>query len=355
MNRLRRQLAKHLLILAGITVISPDWLADAEPWERLSKVLTKPASIDDATLSHLETIIGCYWYLFYKGASHTLLTGVVGYFHSIISLLHSSHPTSVYKRLCTIATETALLAGRISLDIGNSDAVRGYNQAAFEAVRETGNDALHAVVLGRMTSLPTQNNQPQKVLPLFQEANRLASQSATATSCAWLAANEAEAWANLHEESNCLKALERAATTAIHVRTEDDPYWTNFDRPLMLGFQGICLIRLHQPEAARSALQEGLTLMNTSFARQRSILLIDTAMSYTQQCEIEEACILATQALALLQQICSAMVWKRMSHLWQTMEPWKTLQCVKDLDEYRKTVKPTVFSMLPQSISGELL
>ncbi len=333
MNRSRRQTLQQLFSVTGAAITAPQELLTAEPWERLSRALAKPCPVDEIVLNHLELITESYWQLFYIVASHDLISGVVGHLQTTTSLLQHSQPVSVYKRLCSIASKTALLIGRISFDQSNHVAANNYNKVSFEVALETGNDALRAVVLGRMATIPTNNGQSQIALPLLQEARRLSAQSATLTTRAWLAAKEAEMWANVQEEVACLKALEEAELINNQLTPEEDPYWTNFDRPLMLGFKGVCCLHVHKLEVAQRALHEALATIAPSFARQKSIFLTDLAATFVQQGEPQEASKYLDQALAITAQTKSINSIQRIHQVRLELEPWKMMSCIKQLDE----------------------
>jgi hypothetical protein len=72
-----------------------------------------------------------------------------------------------------------------------------YYKVSVEAAQEAENNVIWAIGLGRMSSLPMYNGQSQEALPLLQEAQRLASTYAAASTRAWLASIEAEAHAHL--------------------------------------------------------------------------------------------------------------------------------------------------------------
>jgi hypothetical protein len=97
--------------------------------------------------------------------------------------------------------------------------------------------------------------------------------------------------------------------------------------------KGICFVRLNQPEAAVSSLNEALSTAGYSSLRRRSRILTDIATAYVLQGEIEEGCNFAHQALDLTQQTKSAMVLQRIHKFRTYVEPWKEVQAVKDLDQ----------------------
>ena len=120
-----------------------------------------------------------------------------------------------------------------------------------------------------------------------------------------------------------------------------DIYATGFNPSRFAGYKGVCFLRLHQPEFARSALNKALELLNPLAIRRQSTLYTDLAASYLQQEEIEETCKFAAQALGITAQTGSLSVLQRINSLRDELERWKDMQCVKALNEQFATTLMT--------------
>lgn len=114
-----------------------------------------------------------------------------------------------------------------------------------------------------MSFLFLENNQPEETLTLLEKSHKLAKLSATNVTSAWLFAIEAEAYASMNSSSSqttaCLKALDQAEQAVNQTATTTDPYKTGFNRSRLAGYKGVCFVRLNQPEAAISSLNEALS------------------------------------------------------------------------------------------------
>jgi hypothetical protein len=158
---------------------------------------------------------------------------------------------------------------------------------------------------------------------------------------AWLSAVEAEAFANMCDEPACRKALDRSELFLAVAQPAEVPL-PRFNYSTLLGYKGVCALRLKQPEQAQSVLHESLKIMEPHRLRHKSIVLVDLATSYVLQQEIEEACRCASQSLMLIAELKSSRVFQRVMSLRVQLEPWQTTAAVKRLDEQIAVVRPFV-------------
>ncbi len=333
----RRKALEILGVTGSALLMKPQNLLSPPLWERLSKALDKPSSIDTSTLDHLEVITQGSWRLIPEVAgivSRNLLNYVLEQLQDVTQLLEVPQPTAIYKRLCSIAGELALIAGVMSGALQDNKAARAYYTVSIKASREAGNNALCAVGLTRLSLISIHNDQVYTALPLMQEAQRLTAQSGTTTTRSWVAAVTAEVYANTNNQIACLRALEQANAIGDNGLPGDDPYYTAFNPSLLAGYKGVCYMRLGQPETAQTALQGVLTQQLTpSSIYQHCYARADLATSYTQQREISEACNHAGQVLTLAAQTKSTAILHRIYTLRRELEPWKKEAPVKALDK----------------------
>ncbi len=114
---------------------------------------------------------------------------------------------------------------------------------------------------------------------------------------------------------------------------EQDPYWTSFDGPRLAGYRGLSLVRLGEPEQAVSVLEHSLASMSGPSMRRRRRILVETATARVQQGEMEEACRLAAEALAITQATDNAMMLPRLERLQRSLAPWRGTMPVRELHE----------------------
>jgi transcriptional regulator with XRE-family HTH domain/tetratricopeptide (TPR) repeat protein len=342
----RRIFLEETLVTAS-TVLAVDSPPDThtEPWERFSRALQKPSTVDETLLRHLEILARASWQLIPD------ITGVVSrklrdqnaeFLQDVTDLLEASHPTAVYRRLCSVGSEFAMIAASMSANLREFPQALGYYQASIDGAREAGNHVLEAVGLASSAIRLTHMGHADKALPLIQEARHLAMQSGTSTILTWLAAVEAEIQANLTQKDYhaCLRALEDAESVPEHALPGEDPYMTTFGPSLLAGYKGVCYLRFDQPDKAYNVLREALTHLSVPSISRRCYLLTDLGRACIQKSEIVEACTYASQALALTAQAKSPALWQRLNEIREQLAPWKNVQAVGNFhEEFRQTLR----------------
>ncbi len=332
----RRDFLQMSLGVAGTTLFAPAQAAlNLEPWERFSKVLKRPSTIDKTTLNHLEMLAQNSWQLIpdVTGVvSSELRDYSVNHLLNVTELLEGSLTDNTRKRLSSIGGESSMIAASMSANLRDFNAAQSYYNASIEAAREASNRQLEAVGLASLAIRLTHLDQADKALPLVQEARLLTAQSGTATTRTWLAVVEAEVQANLRDYTACFRALDDAEHVPQHYLLSEDPYMTTFSPSLFAGYKGVCHMQFGEPEAAYRVLSEALTHLTTPSISRRCYILTDIASACIERKEIEEACRYARQALALTAQAKSPALWQRINDIRQQLEPWKDIQDVKDFN-----------------------
>jgi tetratricopeptide (TPR) repeat protein len=337
-DQLRRKFLQRLLTATSIVFFpSHKDLINTDAWERLSFALNDPYHTDQATLTHLEAVTTAFWELYRSAiAKVDLLSSVAGHLFTVTQLLRSSQPLAVQVRLCCIASNTAQILGEIYFDMHDPQTAEAYYTLASEAAQEIDHQALKAIALGRTGFLSVYSGEYEKALPLLQAAFSLAEKTTTGKTKAWIAMMEAEALAHLKRKNACLSVLEKTEQVfdQDHSSTGEDTHWTGFTLSTMVGYKGICYVRLALPTEARSMLQSALEALPLGPTRRKSLLLSDVATTYLQQREVEQACKIATQALLCTAQTKSSRAVIRLLAFQKELREWKDVLCVKQFNEH---------------------
>ena len=342
----RRDFTRKALSIATTAFLTDDVL-NAELLERFNRALKKPTTVDERFLTYLEMRTGNYWGDRQSAvlASSDLLSYVMEHFEKILTLLEASLLPAVRIRLCAIASRTALLVGELLLDLSYYARARGFQRSAINSAQEANNKALEAISWGRLSLGWIYGNDAQNSLTCVQKAHSIAPYNSTLTN-AWLAAIEAEAQADLHNQDACLKALDEAEHIEGQRNLPEDSYLIAFDRSLLEGYQGACFRKLYHPDDVRSAiyleraqsiLMDALARLDISSMLRQPTFLADLASTYAKKGEVEEACRRATEALTIAAPVKLQKVVKRLSTLQKDLQPWSETQHVKDLDERLST------------------
>lgn len=343
LDKLRRQFLQLLLSGTSATLVVPsEEVSDPDAWERLTWTLKNPYRTDTATVTHLEALTDTYWELYRSAlAKIDLLSSISGHLLTVTRLLQITQPVSIQKRLCSIASNTAQMIGEVYFDMNDLESADHYYTLAIEAARQADNPALWSIALGRQGFLSVYEGAFLGALPFFQHAYSLAENTTTGKSKSWLTMMEAEAVSSLKRKDDCFALLEK--TEAVYTQdrspTGADRRWTGFSQTTMMGYKGMCYVRLHIPEKARSFLQMALTDLPSGPTRRRSLILADIATTYIQQEEIEEACTVASQALVYAAQTKSSRALQRLRVVQKDLRGWRDVSAVKRLNEQLRIVK----------------
>ncbi len=339
----RRDFLLKSIGIAGATFLAPTQTTlNLEPWERFSKVLKRPSTLDKTTLNHLEMLAQNSWQLIpdVTGVvSSELRDYSVSHLVNVTDLLEGSLTDTERKRLSSIGGEFSMIAASMSANLRDFDSAQSYYNASIEAAREADNHQLEAVGLASLAIRLTHLDQADKALPLVQEARLLTTQSGTTTTRTWLAAVEAEVQANLKNYTACFRALDNAEHVPQQYILSEDPYITTFSPSLFAGYKGVCHMQFGEPEAAYKVLSESLTHLSTPSISRRCYILTDLASACIKRKEIEEACRYACQALALTAQAKSPALWQRINDVRNQLEPWRDIQVVKDFNAQLRATK----------------
>lgn len=347
MNELRREILKRFAAASALLVLHPQGLLNVEVVERIAKAVANPSRTDEETLAALEAITRNCWNVYRATTTKIdLLSGIVGHQQTVTRLLRHSPSVKTEQRIWSMVSHTAQIAGEVVFDVQDTVLAHEYYQLAIDAAQLAGDTALRAVALGRQGFLPIYQHRFNEALPLLEEAAQSALHSATPTARAWIAMMQAEAYANLGEAEASRRVIGYAEDTLSQARQQEDTLGTGFNYLTLVGYRGICYLRLREADAmrrkdaelAQQSFEEALTAF-VQPTRRRAILLSDLATSLAYQDEVEEACRIATECLALADQTRSTRAAQRLSEFQRGLAPWRQEACVKQFKKQLRDLK----------------
>jgi tetratricopeptide (TPR) repeat protein len=333
----RRPFLQGLSAFIGLAAAS----AFIEPWERLSRALRQPNRVDRATVNSLASLTVMLESRESQESPRALLGPVEGHLGNVATLLAGSPP--LRPQLCSIAGETAALAGWLAFDIENRPAAAGYFRVGLEAAKEANDRALGAYLVGSSCVQPAYRERPFARLRRLQGRTfGFARSDASPSTRAWLATLEAEAHALAGDTSRCLRLFDEAEIAMSRAGEEDEarrPRVAFFDPDRLAGERGVALARLGQPEAAQNVLRPALTSLDPSVVKTRPRLLTALATAHVQQGDVDRACELGAEALGIAAQQEVQTNLRDVRKLRLELEPWRNSQAVKDFDERLRAVR----------------
>lgn len=354
MDNLRRQILQQAIGVTSATIVDPSLhaLLHSDLLERLLRALKRPASIDNKTLIYLEMTARANRQRFLRSQkSVSMLHDTSALLRTVTQLLEHSLPQHICNRLYTLAGETTQLIGDILFNAGDNETAERYYNVALEMAKEAHNEVLYAVILGRKSFIPIYRGDAQNALPLLLEAREKVEDKASDIIVSWLWAIEAEAYANIYAagirastDDKSISALEQSEILLKRGKegeissTFADMAYAPFDAAHLLGYKGICNVRLQNSLVAQILLKERLSKMDETRIHKKSITLVDLATTFVQLGEIEEACSYVTQTLNILRQTRSVRVFQRVLDFRSLLDSRNTTSSVKDLDTLIVTV-----------------
>jgi tetratricopeptide (TPR) repeat protein len=311
-----------------------------EPWERLSRALRHPSRVDRATVASLASLTVMLESRESQESPRALLGPVEGHLGNVATLLAGSPP--LRPQLCSIAGETAALAGWLAFDIEDRSAAAGYFRVGLDAAKEANDRALGAYLVGSSCVQPAYRERPYARLRRLEgRTHGFARSDASPSTRAWLATLEAEAHALAGETSKCLRVFDEAEAAMSRAGGEDEsrrPRLAFFDPDRLAGERGVALARLGQPEAAQEVLRPALASLDPSVVKTRPRLLSALGTAHVQQGDVDRACELGAEALGIAAQQEVQPNLQDVRKLRLEMEPWRDSPAVKDFDEQLKAV-----------------
>jgi tetratricopeptide (TPR) repeat protein len=151
---------------------------------------------------------------------------------------------------------------------------------------------------------------------------------------AWLDAVEAEIETRLGESRKALRLINHAEDIFATEEKRPSPAWLDWFSPDRLaGFKGNTLMADGQFSLARATLQQVLDNSADGEAKQRAVTLADLAAVAVAENDPGQACALAEAALDNLTRYWYATGMLRVRDVRQSLTPWDSLPCVRQLDE----------------------
>lgn len=270
---------------------------------------------------------------------------MVGHLNTVAALLQGSLGLTVRRRLASVAGETAGLAGWLAWDLEDRRAAGTYFRAGIEAAQEAEDRPLGAYLVGSSCVQPAYRERPHARLRRLQgHTFGFTTADANPTTRAWLVGLEAEAHALAGNEAASLRALDQAEAIVGGAGEEDAarrPRTAFFDRARLVGERGVALARLGRSGGAREVLEAALGSLDPEMVKIRPRLLSALATAHVHEGNIDEACRIGSDALALAdrQQVTTNLQDVRRLRL--DLEPWRDTQAVRELDDQLAAVGGT--------------
>ena len=221
---------------------------------------------------------------------------------------------------------------------------------ALQAAQEARDPLLGSAALAHMAFIPAFSGVPKRAEEAREKVRAARAFSrrgpASPEMLAWLDAVEAEVETRFGNTRQALRLIRHAEDILAAPGTRPSPAWLDwFTADRLAGFKGNTLMADRQLGPARETLQEVLDRSADGEAKQRAVTLADLAAVAVAGNDPEQACKLAEAALDNLARYWYATGMDRVRAVRQTLTPWDSLPCVRQLDERLYDWNTTVIAL----------
>jgi tetratricopeptide (TPR) repeat protein/transcriptional regulator with XRE-family HTH domain len=235
------------------------------------------------------------------------------------------------------------MVGWLALDTNRHAAARRYFTTAMYAAYETDEPALAASSLAYLSLQETYRARHKRALSLAQTALAVGNGNLTPLVKTMLETRLARAHAGLRNTKECRHALCEMRAAFSDAGRNQEPVWVSYvDAVEVTAQEGACYLDLGMTAQAADALTQALDLLEIHAPhriRDRVHYLSRLAKCYLREKDIERACAIATQALALSEAIESARVAERLEEFYNALEPFGNNKAAKEFRELFVTVR----------------
>lgn len=291
------------------------------------------SNVSGDTLDRMEAGVLRFHQVYAQVPPADLLPHVHEHLRATTELLQRSQPIKYRRRLCSIAGHLAGLRGWLTFDLGDQEGAHAWYEMALQPADEAEDLALCGWILGGRSLIPSYNGNPAGALDLVRRAQSYVDRSANTTARAWLASLEARAHAGMGQAAAFRHAQDQANDAIDRTRLNDRRHGMDFHRRRLnvAYYEGTSLVTLRQPHAAHPILSEALDVQGPTHLKARSIVFLALATTHVQRRDVEQACAVAEQALAIPSELRIGPIDQRAHDLMRELEPWRSTPAVRAL------------------------
>jgi len=257
--------------------------------DQLRYALEHPATVDSRTAEFVDTATVRLFDLEHHSPARLLAPTVERHLTTVTALLTAARHEGVRRRLMISAGRTALLAGWLAFDRGDTASAHKYWDTSISTAESTGDAALLAASLTCLSYSAARRGDPATAWQLAHTASLHTPDDPRAA--AWATARVALYTAQLGERRAARDALERSLDLGgnlPHPKPGDGtlPWTRSFDLARLLSSSAHTTALLKDPRAADFATQ-AVTALGLARVKARAIVLAEAALVNAMVGELE--------------------------------------------------------------------
>ena len=162
----RRALVWQMLVAGATLTTAPHNVLDADMLERLVKVFSNPARVDEPTIAYLEQLITSYWQKSNESQTTVVEQALPFYLPKLTALAHQSSPYQ--RRAAHLTAQGYILAAEV--DRANVGAMKAYAQQGVLYAQIADDPNIQAAALKQQATMYLVDKAPDLALLKYTEA-----------------------------------------------------------------------------------------------------------------------------------------------------------------------------------------
>ncbi|MGH3915733.1 MAG: helix-turn-helix domain-containing protein [Pseudonocardiaceae bacterium] len=249
----------------------------------------------------------------------------------------ASYDDATGRKLHVALAEIGQFIGWVCYDTGRPGLAQRYYIAGLRAAHTADDRLLGAHILGSMANQAACQGYPAEAVTLIESAVAGTRGRQTPRLLTELHIRKAYAFAALKDTTACNAAIARARTHVEQPLTDDDPPYLYWVRPAEItAGAGYALLQLGQADRAVGLIEQGITLFDSPFDRDRQIYLtylIEALACPGKQRDLEAAAIKGVGAIHLAESLSSTRSVERLRDLYRQLKPHDKIPAVREFLE----------------------
>src|SRR2546430_130316 len=267
-----------------------------EPWERLSRVLTRQSMIDENTVRAMEARTAALHQMETTIPARQLFRHLEQPLDALADLLTASPAPAIRRRLVVASGETAVLGGWMAWDLGNQAAAQQLYRLAISASHEADDPAIAACALAYMSYAAGAAGARRQAQALLVGARDRIDHMQLPATYAWLAAREAEEL-TISDRDQALRLIEQSLASYREASHRPERPWTTFlDESRMASFAMTVNLKCGRVEEARQIAEQ--VLQSPGSPKTRALHVLELAGTHLRIGSIDEGLELTERALS---------------------------------------------------------
>jgi transcriptional regulator with XRE-family HTH domain len=296
----RRDLLALAAQLGATAVLDPDI------WERLSRALTRPGTVDETLVREMEARSAGFYLLEEIVPARAVLKVLTAHLREVSTLLAgtaSDPEDDLRRRLIVAAGESSLLAGWSASSLGDSGAARNLYDTAVTAAGEARDPAMTACALTYRSYIPSASGANGRARILLAQALDAVPAQASPATAAWVAARHAEESAIVGDKPQALKSWRAAEEAFIVADPDEDRPWAKFlNRDRFDTFRIATCLKTGKFDETQQAADALLARLSPEEGKRAAVIRENIAAAHLARGAAAEAAKVAQGGLAIIRE-----------------------------------------------------